>query len=194
MSKNFNNKNINGNKPPEDTNINVVKHVLSDGTEVTLRQVSRFLVDRLQASRKIPEPPTYEVTLVDNTKQVMIHDESTISTPDDKLIWDKYILDRKIEEAEFSQKFYKLMIFEGVDVSEEKLRDDASWIKRQKYLGIDNIPDDEFERKYHYINTEVMKTDSDMIELISTIMTLNGLNREVVDDIRKSFRTTIQGD
>jgi len=78
---------------------------------------------------------------------------------------------------------------------EVDLPEDESWIVEQKRLHI-QIPDDLHQRRIHYIQTEVLTSMEDLVELTSLIFTksaVRSINAEDLAIAKDSFRNKIFG-
>ena len=164
----------------------------SDGTEVKLRPVSKFMIDNLKANRHIPSPPSYVVKLAGGGEQTLLHDETTIKngTPEELVAWREYIEVRDREAGEFANHFFKLVVFEGVDIDDAQIESGA-WIRRHKFLGL-TVPEDLTERRYYYIMNELLKDETDGGELMADILNISNVNVEAVKIIRDSFRIALE--
>jgi hypothetical protein len=168
--------------------------VLSDGIEVELRPVPRPFIEIMLNNLDFPSPPVYVVTAADGTTQKIAYDEKSIEdAPDaDKLLYLQYLAESAQKQNEYSTRFMKVMLREGSRVADALLRDDAPWIRRQKNFLEIPVPDDIDERRYHYIKTELVRSDEDAGEVLAAIMDVSGVNRELVTVLRESFRSAIQ--
>jgi hypothetical protein len=157
----------------------------SIGITVTLKGVPPLLVPRIQKSIKFPEKPTYTVKLVTGDEQTFEHDEKSLTTPEDKAAWEKYIEDQKTDEQELSQKTMNAILVEGVSLDETKL-DLVRWKKRQEMIGVP-VSDDVEEMLQHYKETEVVKNNADMRHIMERVMAITGVSKESIEAAKASF-------
>lgn len=127
--------------------------------------------------------PTY-MTLADETFE---HDATTIAesgTDEDKAAWKKFKETEDKHNNHVGSSMMRFFLFYGVDVDPDA---DTSWEKRQRAFKIE-IPEDEIERKIHYIQSEYIYSREDLEGITQRLMTLGGVRPEVVDTAVSSFR------
>lgn len=92
--------------------------------------------------------------------------------------------------AREKQKVQSSVMYDALHI---ELPKDDGWIKRQERLYVKVPRDDPYELRRHYIETEVLKTVSDIIELTTRIMefsTAGVLTEETLAAARQSFQNT----
>lgn len=135
------------------------------------------------------DPPTYEIETAGGGKETHEHDETTITTEEEKAAWEKYIDASNRMRAELSIKQTKYALLTGIDI---EYPDDDEWKQLQEWFGIE-IPEDKNERKLHYINTEVLRTPADIKNAVSTILriTWDGVDPALIEAAEESFRNRV---
>jgi hypothetical protein len=172
--------------------------VATDGREVHLLPVAQVLIQKTkEAARRelvnagLPlEPPTYTVDTVAGTTETHVHDDTTLSTDEDKAAWAAYQAALVRLGRETNARATKLLMLKGIDVADPS----PEWLADQAYFGID-VPDDPRERKLAYIETEVLKTPEDIIRATTRIMqlSLTGLPEEDLAAVEALFRGSLAG-
>lgn len=111
------------------------------------------------------------------------HDEDSLETDEDRAAWKKYqdILKKHAEYV--GAKTMRFVLFYGVDMNPE---DDQNWQNRQQFWDIE-IPDDPIERKIHYIQSELIFSQSDIEQILYRIAKMSGVKPEVVDAAAATF-------
>lgn len=185
--KRVNKKHNNSAKMPEWTS--------SRGITIGLLPLSPILMQKVRLGVEndvgIPEKPTYTVpvgTGEHTSTQEIEHDKKSIEeTPEDKEKWDDY-LEHEIEfNAVLNERMAKAIMLMSVKFD---MPEDDDWMKIQKILGVD-VPDDPDERKQHYLETEIMGSPQDTIELMA-MATIGSFDGEARAAAVSLFRGAIQ--
>lgn len=166
------------------------------GQEITVRPGSPLLVDKVRSSIRTPEAPTYEERIeLPGQEPIINHvpmkSRDQAKKPEEELAWDRYEVELAKAKAEESQRMFDAMVIPAI-IPDLKLPDDAMWEKIHKHLGLE-IPEDEFEKKVHYLKFELIKTVDDLTGLIVHIMRATGIDEEKVEQASASFRNSLSG-
>jgi hypothetical protein len=167
-----------------------------------LRPISVVKMQKLQASvekkfklqGKLLEPPTYEVKLPGGVTQKHEYDQEGIDDPstpeEDKAKWNQYQSDVMEFNQTFSELSMNMILYDGVELSDEISED---WLEEQSWMGID-IPENKFDLKVLYLQTEIFKTPSDLQKVVQDIMriSMKGVDQEAVDAAMASFRGAME--
>jgi len=105
--------------------------------------------------------------------------------------WAKYNSALERMEAEKNEQRTKTYLIMGVDCP---FPDNDDWMKEQEFLGIE-IPENELERKYHYLITVVMTSPLDLLNVIQEITKLSFegiISEEDVDAAMQLFRRQME--
>ncbi len=124
--------------------------------------------------------PTYRTAM----DEELPHDETTLETDEDRAAWKKYLETQGKIDAHVGQASMRFFLFYGVNADPDA---DTSWEKRQRAFKIE-IPEDDIERKIHYIQTELIFSASDIQEITTRLMTMSGVRPEAVEAAVSSFR------
>lgn len=160
--------------------------VTAAGVELKVKAINRFKVDAIFGRLNKVRPPTYEVEIAGGGKEVLEHTEQTIQTDEERAAWDTYIKELARVQAEVNHAFVNLIMLDGIDFEIP-----AGWEDQQKFLGIE-VPANPFERKVHYIFTELMTDDQDFPNLCTAILQLGRTNMEAAADVAKGFRAGME--
>jgi hypothetical protein len=170
-----------------------------NGKEYEIAPVSDVLINLVKEAVKREfiergepiNPPTYEIETAGGGKSIEAHDETTLSTDDDRKAWAAHIEAVQRLTIEVNNRTNKAWLSGIVfDIPE-----DENWKAHQKFLGV-RIPDDPEEMRWHYLTTEILKSTDDYMTALSQIMkeSYRGVVKE--DDIDAaigSFRNQLQG-
>lgn len=135
------------------------------------------------------DPPMYEVRLeLEDTSEYHPHTKVTIkdATNEEKEAWQKYLETVSKMQDETEQRT-ALVFLEGIIVD---LPEDDKWIKRRKKLFNEDVPEDEDERKLHYIDKVLLKTPADKDDLTVEIhkLSMTGASEEAIAAWEELFR------
>jgi hypothetical protein len=131
---------------------------------------------------------TIEVDLSEANIEVEDNPEETARR---KELWAAHIdalgrLKKDLKEAENNQLFKAILT---------QLPEDESWIAEQKALHI-RVPEDPEKRRQHYIETEVLTSMEDIVEINSLIFTKSAVRTVGAEDLavaKDSFRDIVLG-
>lgn len=160
---------------------------------LTIRQLVEQRVRReFEAKGEPLDPPTYEVKLASGLVQNEPHDETTLETIEDKVLWNihqKAVLRLRMKQnvEVMKVKFVRGIVYDWPPT-------DANWEANQKMLGIE-IPTNDFDKRYHYLTTEILASPEDELRAMQAIDILSyaGMYREediaaAVDGFRYNLR------
>jgi hypothetical protein len=139
------------------------------------------------------DPPTYEVYLeLEEKSEYHPHTEVTIkdATDEEKEAWQAYLDAVNKMQGEVESRT-ALVFLEGIIFD---LPEDESWIKRRKRLFNEDVPEDEDERKLHYINNVLLKTPADKSDLMLEIqrLSMTGADEEAIEAFVTLFRRQME--
>jgi hypothetical protein len=173
------------------------EYITSQGKKIRIVGLSPFLIDKMRASGDIPEPPTYIVETVAGDEEIHTHDETTLEVEGDpeqtkanQKAWREFVEASELAQREVNERFLRLLLLRGIDLDIEDY-ERGDWVKEQRSLGID-IPEDPVEKKVHYVQTEILSSFDDVINLLTRVMSLSGLDEEAMATAEASFRSAIR--
>lgn len=172
---------------------------LGSGKEYEVEAVSDTLVNLAKeavrneflAKGEPIDPPTYKVTTAGGGVSEEPHDETTLSTDEERAAWTAYIEANKRLEIAVNQRTMKVWLM-GLKV---ELPEDKKWIETQEWLGI-TVPENPIDRRYHYVTTEILKSPDDLFTTLNAIMkeSYRGMVKpEDLDAAIETFRDKLQG-
>lgn len=135
-----------------------------------------------------PQPPTYEVPVMGGEKEIHSHDETTLETEEDRLVFADYQAKLKQFNAIISRRVMNFVLLTGTKIQPP---DDDGWIEMQQYFGL-NVPEGRLDRRAHYIQTEVIKTLDDIQGLSTAIMEVSGIDTKLVEASAATFSDTVE--
>ena len=156
---------------------------------IKVQKLQASIERKMKAEGKLLDPPTYTVELLGGTTQTHPHDEVSIADPstsdEEKQAWEQYLIDIEEFNDTFTEVSTNLLLYDGVscEIGED-------WIEEQKWIGID-VPENKYDLKVHYLQTEVFKTPLELREVIADIMiaSMKGVDQDAVDAAMRSFRS-----
>lgn len=162
----------------------------STGFKLSLKPVSPFLIQKVQASGEYPKPPTYEVTTAAGSKEVHEHDAESIKTASDaeKAAWVAYTVKSRAVQSEVNDRLVRLILLRGI----ESEVPDYGWDREQEEVFGIKVPKDPNDRKVHYLLTEAIGTADDIANLITEVIALSGVSQEAIETARASFRRALR--
>lgn len=158
----------------------------SNGVVVTIRPVSQFKLDSMRASKKEIPAPIYSVTTAAGEKQEFPMDEIIAENQGRQEEWKAYLSEKSKAEAVYAKKYFSLLVWDGVDIEPSE-----KWLEEAAYFGM--LPENKIERKVQFIYDEVLMTVEDMNDLMAEILLVSQVSKEVVDNLRNSFRSRAAG-
>jgi len=142
-----------------------------NGTELELRPVSEFLITAVRQraiaefEKKhggLPAKPTYTIVcgggLFDTWEETHVHTAETIErgTDEEKALWKVYAKQQTELNGAIWSDTSHVYLLEGVPDPP-----DNSWKAKQEKYNVD-IPDNQDERKLHWIKTEVIVSQNEL--------------------------------
>lgn len=142
----------------------------------------------------MPPIPTYVVTDVSGATVEQRYTAEIVASDDtpeeDRLAWQRR--EEKLAEvrAELSERRLRVIGTRGVKVLD--MPADEKWIPEHEWL-YGSVPENPFERRYHFFKTEVIGTAEDGMVLAAGIYRASGVDEEVITLIEDSFRASMGG-
>jgi len=161
------------------------------GYEFNIKPISPILIDKVQKTIPVPEPPTYIAETVGGGQEIHVHDESTLESPEDHAAWATYKRELADYQSSVTDKLLELFILMGVDL---ELPEDDSWVEEHKYLGLEVPVDDRRALKVYWVSNVVLGSGEDLTGLMFEVMKGTGVDQEVLDSVQDSFRRSVQAD
>ena len=170
------------------------------GIEISIIPIP-LLLDRVKArhyerqEEELPAPTYAETTASGKERQVKMIAEDMAAAKehnpdwyaDHAEVWEAYQAESEKWAAKLNERLMDTIALKAVQV---EIPEDGTWAEEQAFLGLD-VPDGELERRIHYVNTEVIGGQEDVI----TIM-LMASGTEVTDEVlaaaTDSFRGVLQ--
>lgn len=163
-----------------------------NGITIEILGVNQQTVDSSRHSVQYPDVPKYKVTTVTGDVELHDHNETTLNTDEDKAAWAKYQEDyRKAEKAEY-QKVMDVLILKGTKFEMPTGEELQEWIELHEYLGLTVPKDNKYAMRRFYLEHEIACTPNDISRLMTDIMEASGVDREVTDKIKNSFRSGVE--
>ena len=179
-------QNTNGDESPKER----IFHTTDRGHTIEIKAVPPFLLDRMNRAVPVPKVPTYTATIAGGEDEIHPHDETTISTDEEKQAWANYQLALENAAQLENENMMKVLIMEGieVDMSGEQFE---TWKEKQEYYGLE-IPKNKFDLKIYYVETEILSSLADLGEIMYKVMSQSGVAKEVAEQALDSFQAGIQ--
>ena len=167
-----------------------IKYTTGAGIEIEIKAISPDYMAELDKQVPMPEPPTYERTLLGGETEVIAHTKDSVETEEEKLAWAEYEMKLAIARSELFMKKARAIVKKCVDVEMPK---DEAWIIAQQEDGI-NVPEDPSEKKRHYIKTECIASESDIFFVVEAARKLSRFDAEDYAKALDFFRTSVRGE
>lgn len=156
---------------------------------VKMQKLQATMQKRYKNQGKLLDPPTYTTKLPGGGSQTHEYDQEAIddaSTPEeDKKLWEQHLKDVAEFNTDFSEQSMKMILYDGIQCEMPE-----DWEEEQRWMGIE-IPENKFDLKVHYLQTEVFKTPLDLQNVVQKIMSasMKGVDEEAVAAAMSSFRS-----
>ena len=179
----------------------MAKHVFvtASGVQLRLRPISPFLLSEMNAQilKKLEEEglvvecPTYETKTATGIVEVLNHDATTISTPEEKEAWGKYQDYITLMSKRLSESSLKIMMLKGTENCEVP----PEWVAEREWMGL-AVPTNPLDQKLEYLQTEVFNSVADMKRFFVEVVKLSsqGAPAETITALEKSFQRALEGD
>lgn len=141
------------------------------------------------------DPPTYEFEAEGGITMVAPHDETTVSTLEEKAAWDAHVdaLSRLAQEQ--NEGTLRTLCLRGVRFNPEG-EEYRQWLEEEAFIGA--LPEGDLERRYRFIRSNLIVTvhdlpDSDKLKLTETAILLGfkGATKEQIAQMREMFRRQV---
>lgn len=179
-------------------------YTTTEGKEITLLPVSYMRLQSItsQVERQFRERgeqvdlPCYTAQIVGGGEVEHEHDEESIKTasPEEKAAWDAYhdCQARMGKEAIDRRNHYLFQKGIAIDMKDAL---EGDWIKEAEYFGFDPPSEDPKERVMEYIESELLKTPEDQVEVTTRIVRLSmaGVPQDALDAATDMFRSLLEG-
>lgn len=158
-----------------------------ESVNVTLMQMVQDAAKaQYLAEHPAPPKPTYTIETVGGGQEVHEHDASTADTPQLKAQLKAYEDAQAAAHSHSNDRVNEFLLLESIKSVDPV--DDGAWVEHQKRWGI-VAPDDPDERYLHFLKTVVVNPP-ELAELVSRVMALGGVDRQLVDAAVATFRNT----
>jgi hypothetical protein len=166
------------------------EYITTGGMHVILHGIPPLLIPDIVSSVVFPTVPTYTVVTASGDTQTFPHDETTITTDEDKVAWSKYKEQLDVANSEMSTKMIMAILEDGVEIDDDIL---IKWKKRQKRMGL-LIPEDEDDCIIACKRNLIVSSADDIKHIMDIVMNLTGVSEEVVESTKKAFPDSLQSD
>lgn len=167
------------------------------GVSLELNPLPPLLIQEVrEAARKHAEDetggkldkPTYELTTADGAVETHEHDETTIlDNPEAMAAWNAWQAQQNRIAEVISERTLKFILMRGVKMD---VPEDTAWIEEQAFFGV-QVPENPLEKRFHYIKTEILATTDDVPAIMSQILTISGVDAEVIAAAQATFRDSM---
>lgn len=169
-----------------------ILYTTSSGEEVILQPVSPFALDNAVLAFPLPDPPTYEVETATGEIEIHEHDETTLESDEDHIIWDEYQHALKEANDKSSDASLKLIILRGIVLTESQNGAMQNWEEELTFLGM-SIPETKSQKRFMFVQEIILSNTDDLAEIMSLIIGMSGADEEMVREAEESFRSAMEG-
>lgn len=173
----------------------------STGKVIEIQAVSLDTINEIGISQRrkamkggaLVAPPSYTVTTAGGDKQTYQHDEVSIvdATPEEKAAWDKHVESEKALLAAIAAYTMRYALFNGIVDNTIP----QPWLNSCEWNGIE-VPEDERERRWLYIRTELVPTMKDQTFLFTSILRVSSEGSEELQErvamLEETFRSSME--
>jgi len=147
---------------------------------------------RKEAAKLYGEPldkPTYTLETADGATETHEHDETTIVGDEEATrAWRAWQKQTENFDAFANERIMKFILLRGISF---QMPENDDWVDMQAFFGVE-VPTDPLERKFHYIQTEIIGSVTDLTGLMSRIMEISGVDEEMIAAAQATFRNTLE--
>ena len=171
----------------------------SEGNVFRVKGIGNMYRDRLRVltenkwklqGRKIPTPPTYEMTTIGDGVMIFEYNAESILTapdPDKKAFADYLVIHNQFQEEQNSLYFK-----EAANCLLDNPIENQDWIDYMASMEID-IPENKMDTKVLFIQTWVMRSQEDMMDFFAQLHRLSfNVDEAAVLAAKDSFRSELQ--
>lgn len=185
-----------------------MKFKTSTGFEIELLPVPELLVAGLATRLRkqlitegLPlDPPTYKIVDPElGINEEWPHTKETLDDPSDPEqttknydAWEKHKAALNTYNQKYIEQLSRLLMYNGVQIDENDYKK-GTWAKEQS-LWLD-VPTEEPDRKIHYVSTVLLKTQSDIFEVVVRLLGMSrdgSVNEEAVSAAVDAFRHSVR--
>ena len=150
---------------------------IDNEVSIVYRPIPPLAVSAIQTnySKKHPKPekPTYEFEAAGGVTIQQEHDETTVSTEEEKAAWAKFVTDDREWQTGLTEKLMLLFLCEGIEIKVSNKRK-KRWDKRlERYYDLEDLDEDDIQLLY--LQTFVFKTAGELENATKIIMGLTGV-------------------
>lgn len=171
--------------------------VTSLGKKLALVPIAPFILESYRASfqeqfdeaNPAVERPTYEFETMGGGKERLPHDETTLTSDEDRAAWKLYQDYISARDSFLSQKMLDAMIVESVDVDPMT---DQKWLQNKRFFKV-KLSDDPVELKLQYVKEQLAadgETGGDFLRLANVIGALSGVSEKALNAAKGTFRNS----
>lgn len=167
----------------------------STGVELHLVGVSPLLISKLQSIGILPEVPTRKMMLDFDMEEgaTPAYQEEPLTEKDliddeEKKAWADYVVRRDAIMEKRNDSFIKAVFAKGVKVDMSRLE---PWKMEMEYFGLE-VPTNPIDLKVQYIQTEAIGNAQDMINIITGVLSLTGVQEEDLAEVRGMFQGAVR--
>lgn len=132
-----------------------------------------------------PQKPTYTTVAAGGTEVTFEHDETTISTDEEKDLYNKYLKDNFEWQKELTEKITLLFLLEGIEIKASKNLIKKWHNRLERYYDIEGLEEDDLHLLY--LQTFIFTTSNEIEKATKTIMSLTGVSEADLEAAEKLF-------
>jgi len=170
--------------------VKLFEYTTSTGITVGLKPIAPNYIERIRQQIDWPEPPSYEVPVLGGGTERVYYTDKNVETDEEKAAWAEFEQKRDAANILFFQKRSQAIIRRCVVID---LPEDDSWERLQEQDGIE-IPQDPELKRIHYIETEVIGSNTDVFAIANIAERLARFDEEDYAQAMAFFRDRIQRD
>lgn len=161
----------------------------SKGAKIKLLGVSPMLIQKTQTAGTLPPVPTREMATAFGEAQKDELSAEDLQTDEEKRQWREYEAARDAVLEKRQQNFFRAVFSKGTEVDETEIED---WKREQVEDWGWDVPENRLDVKVEYIQTELITTPEELIELVLAVLEKSNLPEEAMAEARATFRSTLR--
>jgi len=172
------------NKIVADVEDSSVEYVNTKGIKVILTAIPPFILTSIAKEIPVIPRPMYKTKTVAGDELEFYHDETTLTTEDEKKMWATYVERKEERDSEVNQRINDAAVAFGMDLDDWSGM--TQWLANRKLIGF-KVPETEEEARFLYKKEWVLNSYVDVENVVKTVMELTGPSEEEISDMKESF-------
>jgi len=172
-------------------------YTTATGVTVTVKAATPYRLQKIAPSleaewtrqhKALPTVPTYKVQTAGGGEEEHEHNLTTLTKDEDRIAWNAYQSLLSEFWLEVTRRQLRLVMATCVDFD---MPANDEWVRRQALLSIE-VPEGEYERRLHYLETEVIGSQFDIDTIWELAQVASGVTKAAQSAAEKSFPDDVE--